>query len=1647
MAAKTNKKSVEEKYKKHELRTHIIELPDSYIGSIEPTLLKTYIYDNDSKKMVEKDINYIPGLLKIFDEIIVNAIDHGMRLKSEENAGKENIKHIKNIKVSINKETGWIEVFNDGNGIDVEKHSNYNDIWIPELIFGELLTSTNYDKEEEKIWGGKNGFGAKLTNIFSKEFNIETIDHYRKRIYTQTFRNNMTEKEKASVRASPKQPYTKISFLPDYERFGLQNITDDIYELFHRRVIDACATTNKDVSVYFNDEKIAIKDFEKYAELFIDKEEQPYVYESYNERWEVVAAISKTGINEQISFVNGINTIRGGRHVEYISNMIIKKMVDNALSKKKKTIKPQHIKDNLFIFVKSIIVNPSFDSQSKETLTTPVAKFGSKCELSDKFYDKLFKSGIIEKALSLTEFHDQKKLVKTDGKKTSKLIIPKLDDANLAGTKNSTECTLILTEGDSAKTMAIAGLSVIGRDRYGVFPLRGKIMNVKDAAIQKITDNNEITAIKKIMGLEQNKKYTDLESLRYGSIMIMTDQDHDGSHIKGLLFNVFQSLWPSLYKIDGFLTSMLTPIIKASNNKNEVISFYNMSDYNKWEETDVAKKGSWKIKYYKGLGTSKDDEAKEYFKNMKKITYKHTENSDEYIDLAFNKKRADDRKEWLMKYDKDDVLDYTKTVVNYETFINKDLIHFSNRDLERSINHLCDGLKESTRKILYACLKRKLFTNEIKVAQLAGNVSEVTAYHHGENSLQQAIIGMAQIYVGTNNINLLVPNGQFGCLAPNTEILMWDTSIKKAKDIIVGDKLVGDDGTIRNVLKTTSGVDNMYEINMINGEKYVVNSQHILTLKYSRNKVIYYKESSKTWKVEYYDNINNKILSKSISTIESTINNHYNSSKLSKEEAYIKICKYVNNLNIPDIYDIKIEDLLKLSKSQQKDFYCIKNSKCIQWEKKSVPIDPYILGCWLGDGNSNGSGITSIDDEILKSFVIYLDSISCELTHDKNGNNHENCHFTIKKRGSGSLTAIGSENHSKEKCEGCQTSKHIYNICDWKYKNKYITDVEKFKGETIDGSKRNDMNPWKELLKKYNLFNNKHIPNDYILNDKETRLQLLAGFIDTDGSVKYNNGIPIIQITQSERLRSHIIKSLQLIANSLGYKTHVSVQKINKETKKGENISMSVLLISGDNIDEIPTKLPRKKIIFNKSRLINPYNIRFSIKELGQDKFCGWSVDNNERFLLGDFTITHNSRISGGGDASSPRYIYTLISKLSKLIFREEDNCILNYLEEDGQKIEPEYYIPIIPMILVNGGLGIGTGFSTNIPLYNPEDIINICNNICNNIDTNINKINTEDDLERTYKLLKSLEINNLTPWYLGFTGVIEKTDKGFNSKGVYNWINDSSVEITELPIGTWTDDYKEFLEGLITNNHPLLKQFESHYTAKNVKFILHFVPGARAKMGEKFEIDFKLSSSKNLSINNIHLYSEEGAIKKFENTSNVIKEWSITRIKKYYERKNYQIKILEKEFNILSAKIRFILDVISGKIIIMNKKMADIAEQLITLKYPKIFKDDENDINTDNETDNEIVGEIKGFNYLLKMPISQLTYERKIILEKEVEHLAGKISVLKNTSIQQIWKNELEELMVLWKEHRETIELDYKNDKNGIVNTSAKKKKSVRAK
>jgi len=705
--------------------------------------------------MVHEEVEFNPGLLKIYDELVVNAYDQFKRLSS-----KKTPHPVKKIDVTVHPETGAFTITNDGEGVDIAMHGVYQKYTV-ELIFGNLRTSTNYtDEVEERLTGGKNGLGSKICNIFSTQFNVTTVDFRRKLKYTQSFRENMSIVDPPVITDYDNDPFTSITMIPELSRFGMKTISRDMLRIIEKRVFELSACT-PGVTVTFNDQPVPVRNFEKFLDFFEEFREGKVV-EYLHPRWEVAIAMSNDDF-KQVSFVNGINTLKGGKHVEYIANNIATAICKIIKQKKKIDMERSLVKKLLFVGVKCEIVNPDFDSQTKETLTTPEKKFGSTCDFNDKFIDRIVKLGIVERALDL----HQRKIQKQDTKKKNGRLydILKLEDANEAGTAAlSAQCTLILTEGDSAKATAVAGFSVVGRDLFGVYPLKGKMINTRDKATsavgrEQISKNEELNNIKRILGLETGKKYTSLAELRYGRVMIMTDQDVDGSHIKGLFVNWISSNWPELIKL-GFVTCMLTPIIKATKGKT-VLSFYSISAFQEWSGTDAAS-GNWKIKYYKGLGTSTSQEAKEYFRDLKMMNFIWTEASDDKIDMVFNKKRAEDRKDWLRTtYDPKMIMDTSDQDLPLERFVDQEMIFFSVADNERSIGSLIDGLKPSQRKILYSCFKKNQ-RDEIKVAQLTGYVSEHSGYHHGEVSLNQTIVGMAQDFMGSNNIELLLPNGSFG---------------------------------------------------------------------------------------------------------------------------------------------------------------------------------------------------------------------------------------------------------------------------------------------------------------------------------------------------------------------------------------------------------------------------------------------------------------------------------------------------------------------------------------------------------------------------------------------------------------------------------------------------------------------------------------------------------------------------------------------------------------------------------------------------------------------------------------------------------------------------------------------------------------------
>ena len=1146
------------KYQKLTQHQHILELPDTYIGSTKTNQETRWVYDSGSNKMVWRKLYFNPGLYKIFDEIVVNARDEFVR--STTTAGMTPIKHID---ITVQHKDGGdtvISVQNDGDGIPIEMNEEHK-VMIPELIFGHLLTSSNYDKSEEKIVGGKNGYGSKVTSIMSKLFTVDIKTPSSGKQYTQSWYDNMFKVEKPSIKKSAaKTGHVNVTFIPDRVRFvgafDETGITADMVGCFHTRIIELASLVGKDVKVTWNGAVVASNTFEKFIKLFLRDGMTGFAYEDCGPRWEVGAILASHLYSDEeelpedkhISFVNGIHTKKGGKHVETVGRKVLTDFCELA-KKKKIEIKPGQLKNSVVLFINSTIVNPSFDSQSKDFLTTPAAEFGSKPEYSGKLVETLGKLGLFEEAKFLLEAKSMRETKKTDGKKRSVLRgMTKLEDAMLAGTAKSRECTLILTEGDSAATSAISGLKEVGREKWGVFPLRGKLLNVRDITVQKFNANEELTAIKKILGLEQGKQYKDISELRYGRVMVMADQDHDGSHIKGLLMNLFHAEWPGLMRA-GFLCTLLTPILKASKGPS-TLSFYSIPEFNQWKETQAPGIPGWKIKYYKGLGTSTPAEAREWFKDLHEIQYEWDEKTDESMNLAFNKKQADDRKRWLSRYDPSIMMVPSGGKASYTNFVNCELIHFSNADNIRSLPHVMDGLKPSQRKILFSCLKRNL-KDEIRVAQLAGYVSEHAAYHHGEASLNGTIVAMAQNFMGSNNVNLLKPVGQFG------------------------------------------------------------------------------------------------------------------------------------------------------------------------------------------------------------------------------------------------------------------------------------------------------------------------------------------------------------------------------------------------------------------------------------------------------------------------------SRLQGGQDAASPRYIHTYLEQIVGTLFRKEDAALLKYIDDDGDVVEPEYYLPVVPFLAINGSIGIGTGYSTNIPPHNPDDVVCLLRH-------------------RLEGSMASLAGHPLDPWWFGFKGVTQRVDEQtWMTRGLYTLDDEKrTVTVTELPVGTWTKDYKAFLDGLLDVDEKRskeakkeakkaeagsttsakddaepcgLKGFDDLYNDVDVRFVLYFTEEGYDALKEnvaKFEKAFKLTTT--WKTTNMTCFDTEFNIVKYKTVGDLMEAFVQKRLPMYEARRVSMLEVLRAQMRELDAKRRFIQALLDERIVLQRKSDEEIVAQLKACDIPALSKESAPDA-------------YDSYDYVLRMRMDRVKQSAVIELDGQIAEKQVEVDYLEGQTGSSLWLNDLEAFRQAW--------------------------------
>lgn len=612
------------KYKKLSEIDHVLLRPGRYLGTVAPQTQHTYMFD--AGKVVWKDVTFSPAFVKLFDEIITNSVDFSKRAEG---------KHLNRIEITCSMLTGEISVYDNG-GIPVVKHPDH-DQWLPDMLLGELRSGSNFndDDTDGDDAAGQNGEGASLAGIFSTHFHVTTAD--RKNKFERKYLNNF--KERTNIIISPsKEGFTRIAYIPDYTRLGI-TLDSDHFAMIERRAYEVAAC-NPNLKVFFNSKRIDLSGFKDFVHLF-----DPEALYTESEKWQIGLGHSQDGF-KHVAFVNSTLTSVGGTHVDYVSNKIVDEIRDHVEKKTKQQVKPSDIKNHFFLYINARVTKPRYSSQTKEDLKSDWKSWGVLPVIDDKFIKQVIKSKIvaeiIEWATRKKELEDLKALrgKMKEGKKKSFNDILKYEPA---GEKNDrTKCTLIVCEGDSA-----AGPLLEARDSnlHGILPLRGKGMNVRDAKISEVKKNAELISLMRIIGLEIGVEPV-ISELRYGRLLIATDQDQDGIHIRGLIMNLFQTFWPSLLKA-GYIHGLRTPIVRTEQNK-KIYEFFSEDDYTEWQNKQTK---PYTSKYLKGLGGNSHEHFRKYLASDDFVTqYLANEDSDfAALDIAFQhgKDSADIRKEWL----------------------------------------------------------------------------------------------------------------------------------------------------------------------------------------------------------------------------------------------------------------------------------------------------------------------------------------------------------------------------------------------------------------------------------------------------------------------------------------------------------------------------------------------------------------------------------------------------------------------------------------------------------------------------------------------------------------------------------------------------------------------------------------------------------------------------------------------------------------------------------------------------------------------------------------------------------------------------------------------------------------------------------------
>ncbi len=785
-------------YQNLSFEEHVRKRLNSYLGPRQSTLNDIWVIDPNTKQLVKESINYSIGLFGSIDEIFLNVVDHFLRTKLIRGKGK-----CTTLKLEL-KENGEIICYNDGEGIEVKKVEN-EDYYIPEMIFSKQLSGSNFNDDDGKISAGLNGTGAKLTNILSHRFEIETNDLKNKLNYIQVFENgNMIKNKPIIKKITSKDPYTKITFLLDYKYFNNVEFNEHMYlllrKLIYTRLSYISAFMGSKYKIYYNNELINIESLYDLSKHVIEDESKLIKCTLYKKENKldnpidvVIGLYDCQNNQEQISFVNGIYTVEGGTHIQYINKLILENLKPKLEKKLKGKIKVTNkiISNYLFIFCSLTILNPEYTNQYKSKLKVSETRF-KEYQLDDKIYKKIWI--LLEEKINEMYLG---KITKEDKTKKSNLNGIKKFIPAIMQTKYPERCSLFLPEGDSAMQCIKVGLTSnkdLGYDYYGIFNLTGVILNVrkeieikeikKNGNIEyiidkkkKLLENERIMSLVKVLNLNWSYSYDltpegdkQFKELNYGKVIIAVDADVDGlGQINALVLNFFNVFFPALFK-RNMISIFATPLVRCypKNDIGIVEEFYNIDKYNEWEkQVNIA---LYNVIYIKGLAGHEDQEIQNMFKNIKQsiYTYEFDNECNKYFDIYFGNE-PDKRKKILSienEYKEDNYEEkYNNRTISCSYQLNDSTREFQLDNIQRKMPHIIDSLNPARRKVIMGSINRFKNKNDpIKVFQLGGYVAEKMLYHHGSDSLNKTIINIAQNFPGSRNIPLLLPVGQFGSI-------------------------------------------------------------------------------------------------------------------------------------------------------------------------------------------------------------------------------------------------------------------------------------------------------------------------------------------------------------------------------------------------------------------------------------------------------------------------------------------------------------------------------------------------------------------------------------------------------------------------------------------------------------------------------------------------------------------------------------------------------------------------------------------------------------------------------------------------------------------------------------------------------------------